>query len=101
MHRALNAALAVCDPEVARFAPAVVPAVLANPTALRVVIPDEAHAVASRDVARYVVIDTACVAEEVVIYRQAGRHRSPARQPSLHLASSRNGVESGDFGCAV
>src|SRR2546423_7406241 len=68
----LDRALAVPDPEVAVVTPGRPPAVLGDPARLAVVVPDQRDAVATGDPTSDVPVDTAGVAEEVLVDGEAG-----------------------------
>jgi hypothetical protein len=72
----INAALTVCNAEPATFAPGRVPAVLADPAILTVVVTNDADSVVSLENSRYMPVDTRTIGVKVFINGQSGDYRT-------------------------
>src|SRR4029078_3312937 len=81
----LDPAFAVSDPEVSGITPAGAPTVPGDPAALTVVVPDQHHAVAAREVAAHVPVNSGTIAEEVLEDVEAGGDGTVGRNGLLHL----------------
>ncbi len=77
--------LAVGDPAVAADVVARPPGVLEQPAAGRVVVADDQHAVAAREMVARTVVHAGAEAEEVVVDVEAGGQRADRVQPDLLL----------------
>ena len=75
-HLRVDAAIAVGDAEETALSPARAPAVLADPAAIGIVVPDHAHAMAAGKGSGDVPVNPSGVVEEVVVHGEAGGDRS-------------------------
>ena len=92
----VDADLTVGDAEEPVLTPARAPAVLADPAAQRVVVADDADAMAAGLGSADVSVDAASVTEEVVIDDKAGPDRSSGGEDGLDLRGG-DAAEPGDL----
>jgi hypothetical protein len=97
-HRAVDSDLAVRDADEACVSPAGIPAVLADPAPLDIIVANTADAMATLQRAADVMVDASLAVEEIRVNTEARNERPPGGEPHFHVRRAGDLMPLRDFG---